>query len=357
MNARHVWTVAKKEFRGIGHERTIVLAILLQVFIAMFSSFLVIGLTSLYDPASMDRAGGVYAVGYAGANSPLRGILEADDTFAVYQMDLSPAIAALKERQLAAVVYVPPTQPGAVEPVQVTLYTLKNDIQAAVVGVELKEDFEEYEALLRHVRADRLAAAPIEVAVPEGAGGQSFFLFIYGLLIPLLLFMPAIISASLIIDFITEEYSARTLETLLSTPLTFTEILWGKVVAAWVLVPLQGGAWLLLLALNGIAVHNIVEVLIHVSAASLVLILLAALTALHFRDRTNAQFIFSTGLVAVLLAALAVPANPANFIVLLAAGAAVPWHWVVLAIVLCGTLLLAAVTDRYARTIARRAMT
>ncbi|WP_342678940.1 ABC transporter permease [Methanofollis sp. UBA420] len=356
MNARHVWTVAKKEFRGIGQERTIVLAILLQVFIAMFSSFLVIGLTSLYDPASMDRSGSVYAVGYAGADSPLQGILEADDTFAVYRMDLSPAVAALKERQLAAVVYVPPTPPDAVEPVQVTLYTLKNDIQTAVVGVELKEDFEEYETFLRYARADRLSAAPIEVAVPAGTGGQSFFLFIYGLLIPLLLFMPAIISASLIIDFITEEYSARTLDTLLSTPLTFTEILWGKVFAAWVLVPLQGGAWLLLLGLNGIAVHNIVEVLVHVSAASLVLILLGALAALHFRDRTNAQFIFSTGLVVVLLVALAIPANPANFIVLLAAGADVPWHWAALAVVLCGTLLLAAVTDRYARTIARRAM-
>lgn len=356
MNARHVWTVAKKEFRGIGHERTIVLAILLQVFIAMFSSFLVVGLTSLYDPAAMGRSGGVYAVGYAGADSPLRDILEEDGTFTVYRMDLSPAVAALKERQLAAVVYVPPTPPDAAEPVQVTLYTRKNDIQTAVVGVELKEALEEYEALLRGVRSERLSAAPIEVAVPAGTGGQNFFLFIYGLLIPLLLFMPAIISASLIIDFITEEYSARTLDTLLSTPLTFTEILWGKVAAAWVLVPLQGGAWLLLLALNGIAVHNIAEVLVHVSATSLVLILLAALIALHFRDRTNAQFIFSTGLVAVLLVALALPANPANFIVLLAAGAAVPWHWAALAVVLCGTLLLAAVTDRYARTIARRAM-
>lgn len=355
MNALHVWTIAKKEFRGIRHERTIVLAILLQVFIAMFSSFLVVGLTSLYDPASMGRTDTVYSIGYAGSDSPLQEILEADGTFAVYQMDLSTAVAALKERKLAAVVYVPPTLPDAAEPVQITLYTLKNDIQTAVVSVELKEDFEAYESGLREVRAERLSTVPIEVAVPDGAGGESYFLFIYGLLVPLLLFMPAIISASLIIDFITEEYSTRTLETLLSTPLTFSEILWGKVFAAWALVPVQGGAWLLLLALNGIAVHNVVEVLVHVSAASFVLILLGALAALHYRDRTNAQFIFSTGLVAVILIALAIPGNPANFIVLLAAGAAVPGHWITLLAVLCGTLLLAVATDRYARSIARRA--
>lgn len=352
MKASHVWTIAKKELKGIGNERTIVLAILLQVFIAMFSSFLVVGLTSLYDPSSLGSMSGGYAIGYAGADSPLAELLEEKGDFLVYRMDLDEAVAALRERKLAAVVYVPDTPPDGADPVKITLYTLKNDISASVTGVKIREAMEAYEGMLREARSSRLSTEPVEIAVPADAGGQTFFIFVYGLLVPLLLFMPAIISASLIIDFITEEYSTKTLETLLSTPLTFTEILWGKVLAAWVLVPIQAAAWIALLAANGIAIRSIPEILLHVSAASLVLILIGALVALHYRERTSAQFVYSTALVVVILAVLAVPGNPANLIVLLAAGSPAPLHRAALVGVLAGTFLLAIATDRYARRLA-----
>ncbi|MBP2146274.1 ABC-type Na+ efflux pump permease subunit [Methanofollis sp. W23] len=349
MNARHLWTIAKKDLHGVKSERTIVLAILLQVFIAMFSSFLVVGLTSLYDPEALGEQGGGLAIGYAGADSPLAGLLHEDGGFVVYRMDLSEAVAALKERQVSAVVYVPDTRPDAEAPVKVTLYTIKNDIQGAAASAGLKDAFEAYEEDLRDVRADRLATVPVEVAAPESEGGQTFFLFVYGLLIPLLLFLPAIISASLVIDFVTEEYGAQTLDTLLSTPVTFVECFWGKVLAAWILVPLQAGAWLLLLAANGIFIENALAVLALVSAAALALILLAGVAALHYRERTAAQFVYSTALVAVILAALAVPGNPGHLLVLLSAGAAGPWEYMMVGASVLGTVVLAALADRYAR--------
>jgi ABC-type Na+ efflux pump permease subunit len=355
VKAAHVWTIAKKELRGIKNERTIVLAILLQVFIAMFSSFLVVGLTSLYDPSSLGGMSGGYAVGYAGADSPLADLLEEKGDFSVYRMDLPEAVAALRERRLAAVVFVPDTPPDGADPVKITLYTLKNDISTSVTGTKIREAMEAYEGMLREARGARLSSEAVEIAVPSEAGGQNFFIFVYGLLIPLLLFMPAIISASLIIDFITEEYSTKTLETLLSTPLTFNEILWGKVLAAWVLVPVQAAAWIMLLTANGIAIHSIPAILLHVSAASLVLILIGAIVALHYRERTSAQFVYSTALVAVILAVLAVPGNPANLIVLLAAGSPAPLHWAALAGVLAGTCLLAIITGGYVRRLAARA--
>lgn len=358
MNARHVWTIAKKDLRGVKSERTIVLAILLQVFIAMFSSFLVVGLTALYDPEALGDQAGELAVGYAGAeDSPLAGLLREPGGFVVYRMDLSEAVAALKERQVSAVVYVPDTPPDAEEPVKVTLYTIKNDIQGAVAAAGLKDAFETYEADLRDVRADRLATVPVEVAVPESESGQTFFLFVYGLLIPLLLFLPAIISASLVIDFVTEEYGAQTLDTLLSTPITFVECFWGKVLAAWLLVPLQAGAWLFLLAVNGIFIENALAVFVLVSAASLVLILLGGVAALHYRERTAAQFVYSTALVAVILAALAIPGNPGHLLVLLSAGAAGAWEYMMVGASVFGTVVLAALARRYARameTLTRR---
>ena len=89
-------------------------------------------------------------------------------------------------------------------------------------------------------------------------------------------------------------------------------MVWGKVLACELLVPIQAGAWLLLLMINGIAIENAGLILLQVSVTSLILILLGALTALHYRERTAAQFIFSTALVVVMLFALALPDNPLN---------------------------------------------
>jgi ABC-2 type transport system permease protein len=353
MNLRHCRLIAKKELAGLYSEKTIVLAILLQLFIAMFSSFLLVGLASMYDPNTISRFSRVqYPLAYTGEDSPLRVILEESNDFIVYDMDLSPAVAALKERKLAAVIFVPDTRPDAKDPVKITLYTIENDIQASIINVKLKDVFVAYEEELRDIRTERLDAVPVSLEIPAASGGD-FYEFVYGLLVPLLLFMPAIISAALIIDLITEEYQHETLETLVATPVTFPEMIWGKVAAAFVLVPIQAGIWLALLMVNGIRIVHAPSILLHVAAGSLILILLGALTALYYRDRTDAQFIFSTGLVAVILLVLALPANPLNLIVRLAVGSIGPEHWITFAAVSGAVLLLGYGTHRYADHVGR----
>ena len=72
MKARHVTIIAKKEFHGLFSEKTILLAVLLQLFIALFSSFLMVGLTSMYDPTSLSKYSHFrYDIAYAGNESPL----------------------------------------------------------------------------------------------------------------------------------------------------------------------------------------------------------------------------------------------------------------------------------------------
>jgi len=356
MNRRNVWIVAKKELSGINYEKTILFAILLQLFVAMFSSFLMVGLTSLYDPSSVSQYSTFrYSIGYAGANSTLLDRLRETDDFTVYSMDLSPALESLKERKLAAVIFVPDTPPDSTGPVQITLYTLQNDLQATVVGVKLKEVFLGFEGDLRDARASRITEQPIELEFPPAARTEGFYEFVYGLLIPLLVFMPAIISASLIIDLITEEYQHETLETLVSTPVTFAEMVWGKILACEILVPVQAGVWLILLAVNGIRIENPVPILILVSVASLILILLSALTALHYRERTAAQFIYSTALVVVILVVVAVPENPLNLIVRASVGNAGLEIYGAILLVSAAAGLLGYATHRYAVRVGRLA--
>jgi len=354
MKARHLSIIAKKEFRGLFNERTILLAVLLQLFIALFSSFLMVGLTSMYDPSSLSKYSHYkYNIGYAGNDSAVLGYLESSPDFQVYPMDLSTGVTALKERKLSAVIYMPDTPPSAEDPVKITLYTLTNDLQSAIVDVKLKDIFLKYEKDLRQVRAFRLSEQPIPLQVPKNSGGGDFYEFVYGLLIPLLVFMPAIIASALVIDLITEEYQHETLETLISTPITFSEMVWGKVLACELLVPIQAGAWLLLLMVNGIAIENAGLILIHVVITSLILILLGTLTALHYRERTAAQFIFSTALVVVILFVLALPSNPLNLLTRLAVGTAGPEQWLVLAATGCIIVILGFLTQKYAEKVGK----
>jgi len=356
VNVRNVFLVMKKDLSGLGKERTIVLAILLQLFVALFSSFLMVGLTSMYDPSSLARYSGVkYQVGYVGESPDLLDLLQKSNQFQVYSMDLSTAVAALTERKLSAVVYVPDTGIDADNPVKITLYSLQNDIQSTIVNVQLKEVFLDYEEELREARSGRLDLLPVTVEFPASRSAPGFYEFIYGLLIPLLLFMPAIISAALIIDLVTEEYQHHTLETLLSTPMTMTEVVWGKIVACLVLVPVQAGCWLLLLALNRIAIANMLQILLLVITSSMVLILISALTALYYRERTAAQFIFSTAVVALMLLVLAFPNNPLNLIALLATGSAGIEQWVIVggSLLVCG--ILGFITHAFATRVSTRA--
>ncbi|HEX2023021.1 MAG TPA: ABC transporter permease, partial [Candidatus Thermoplasmatota archaeon] len=50
------WVIARKEFAGVFTERTILLAVVIQVFVAGFSSFLVVGLSALVDPQAFPSA-------------------------------------------------------------------------------------------------------------------------------------------------------------------------------------------------------------------------------------------------------------------------------------------------------------
>jgi ABC-type Na+ efflux pump permease subunit len=354
MKSRHLSIIAKKEFRGLFNERTILLAVLLQLFIALFSSFLMVGLTSMYDPSSLSKYSRFrYNVAYAGNDSQVLDYLTNSKDFRVYPMNLSDGVAALKERKLSAVIWVPDTLPDAQEPVKITLYTLQNDLQSAIVDVKLKDIFLKYETDLRAVRADRLHDTPVPLSIPKGSGGGDFYEFVYGLLIPLLVFMPAIIASALVIDLLTEEYQHETLETLISTPVTFTEVVWGKVLACELMVPVQAGAWILLLMINGIAIGNTGLILIQVSVTSFILILLGTLTALYYRERTAAQFIFSTALVVVMLLALALPDNPLNLLTRLAVGTAGVEQWIVLGGTIVIILALGFVTHKYAEIVGK----
>jgi len=341
VNLYRTWAITKKELRSLANEKTILLAILLQLFIALFSSFLMVGLSAMYDPSAYGGVTGVrYGVGVVGNDTILTRLIDENPSFKSYPMNYSMALGALRERKLAAVIWTSEIRPEDKDPISLTLYTIKNDIQSAVIEVKLKEVFLKYEDILRSVRSDRITKHPITLSSARPITTNTFYEFIYALLIPLLLFMPAIISAGLVIDLITEEYQQQTIDTLRTTPASMNEIIWGKIAACILLIPAEAGLWLILLIINKIQIGSLPEILLLVILVSSALILVATFFALYYQDRTKSQFIFSTATVILLLLTLAFPGNPLNIIAQLASGAPATLYWPVLLIFICFCVLL-----------------
>ncbi len=125
---------------------------------------------------------------------------------------------------------------------------------------------------------------------------STYFEFIYGILIPLLVFTPVFISGGLIIDMVTEEYERRTMELLAAAPVSFSQILQGKILVAVLIVPAQALLWLALVEVNRIAVHNIPGILLVITVMAMDIVLLGAIIGARYRDRISLRIRPSTWL-------------------------------------------------------------
>ena len=374
MQISRLFAVTKKELRAIRAEKTIILAILLQIFIAMFSSFLMVGLSAMYNPDMYKGISGIqYAVGYVDgglyykndvsnlsndiyaegfeldfslSNQRLYDLLELDSEFVPYHLDLETALASLQERKLAAVLYVPEPDPTGISALFLTLYTINNDMQSTVIEAKMQELFMQYERELRESKRSRLDSVPLPLDMGRARSGD-FYEFLYLLLIPLLLFMPAIISAGLVIDLMTEEFSYKTLDILKTTPLEMNEAIWGKIIACILIIPIQSAAWLFLLAFNNIFVAHPLLLLVHVTLISSILIVIAAFLGLYYKDRTSAQLVFSALAVVLLMLALTLPYNPIHLVGMLATGRFHSFYFLLVAGELVFFLLLSGVLTRF----------
>jgi ABC-type Na+ efflux pump permease subunit len=292
-----------------------VLALLIQLFIAAFSSFLLVGLVSLYDPAAV--AGSGIAIGVAGnASGTVTTTLEDAGTWRLLEYeDAAEAEAAFSGGRLDALLVVDEASSG-----RLTVEALVPDesVRSTVVVVELREALETLERERRLAMADRLERPP--VPVPDVPGVAPTFAFTYTVLLPLLVFLPVFISGSIAADAVTEEVDARTLELLRVSPLSTVEIVEGKMVAMAALAPAQAAAWLLLLWLNGTGVARPLAILALVAAAATVVVALGTALALRLEDRQSTQLVYSLAVLVLFVAASGLPEAPANAVATLAVG-------------------------------------
>ena len=231
----------KKELGSVIRDRTIVTAILIQLFIASFSSALLLGMLSLYDPDTvLQFSGRGIKIGVTDDNQ--LGTFMADCGLTVIPFaSLSDAEAAFVKGQVIAIVDSPRDANSLTE---IKLYLLDSDMVSSLVRMVIQEPLKQYENSLRTQKG-------IEVRYTDLKGKPSTsFEFVYSVLLPMLMFFPAFVAGSMTIDSLTEEIENNTLQTLLSAPLTVNGMIGAKICSAVVLAILQCGAWLASIAVG-----------------------------------------------------------------------------------------------------------
>ncbi len=316
------WTIARRELGALSREKTIVLALLIQLVIAGFSSFLVVGLTSLYDPGAIDGDG--ITVGISGETQDRLVAVaeESDDVTPERYANRTDALAAFDDGEVDAVVTGQPLSVANETGVriQVDAVAPAEDLRTTLIVVSLRSYLSDVEAAERTARAGNLEFEPLDV--PPESEGNDFFGFTYTILLPLLLFLPPFLSGSIVVDSITEELERGTLELLRVAPVSLVDIVDGKAAAMAVLAPGQALLWIGLLTFNGFAVSNVAVLVVFVAAIALVTVSVGVGLALLTGTRRKAQLLYSVLVLALFGVAVVAPEHPAATVALLAADSA-----------------------------------
>ena len=310
------WAIARRDLASLSREKTIVLALLIQLFIAAFSSFLVVGLTSLYDPGATE--GEAILVGVSGETQEtlVAVAAETDDVITQNYSTHAEAVEAFEAGDLHAVVSGNTVAGETGSSVTVEAVAPAEDLRTTLIVVTLREYLSALEQTERIDRAEYLDFQPIDA--PEEDGTSPYYGFTYTVLLPLLLFLPPFISGSVAVDSITEELERGTLELLRVAPLSLVDIVDGKAAGMIALAPLQAVLWIGLLRVNGIAIAHVGPLVLFVAAIATLTVVIGLTLGLTTRTRRQAQLLYSTLVLLLFGLAAILPEHPASTVALLA---------------------------------------
>ena len=333
--------VVKKELWSVIRDRTILIAVLIQLFIASFSSGLLLGMLSLYDADTIMQAGGAeIKIGLVGpSGNPLENFMRQRELQVIPYATLDEAEAAFYENKVNAIVQIPT---GIQNTAQIKLYLPNSDAVSALIRMVIQEPLKQYE---NHLRGQN----QIEVRYTDLKGKPSTsFEFVYSVLLPMLMFFPAFVAGSMSIDSITEEVENNTLQTLLSAPLSINGMIGAKIVAAVILSTLQCLAWLALIQLNGISIQHTPWILLLALLIAGITSTAAALGAILLKDRERSQFIYSLMLLVAAAISTLLDISPIKTLSRLAIGDYYTsgWHVAVFAVFLAGLYLVLLKSSR-----------
>lgn len=281
------YAIVKKELRSVRKDKTIMIAIFIQLFIASFSSVILVGLLAFYDPESIGLNATISTrVGVIGdAGSPLvRFLRERNLKVTTFSSPLD-AENAFQAGTIDVAMSIPEYSGSGI--VDMQLFLPESESLSTMLLMILKEPMKRYENYLRERQGITIRYADIRGLPP------TTYEFRYSFLIPILMFFPAFVAGSMVIDSISEEMENHTLETLWAAPVSLRMIFGAKIAAALLLAVVQCALWLMLMRFNGIRMKNPELILLFAAAIAAIIAVGSALISTYFKDRERSQFVYS----------------------------------------------------------------
>jgi len=335
-------TIAGRELRSLSREKTILLAVLIQLVIAGFSSFLVVGVTSMYEPGAAEDD---IVVGVTGeeADALVAAAGSVDGLAARGFDDRADARVAFDDGRVQATAHATRAEGRTA----VRIEAPQASVRKTLVVVQLRAALKELERTERTDREAFLTNPPL--ALPPSVDASPYFGFPYTILVPLLVFLPVFVSGAIVVDSLTEEVERGTMELLRVTPASLLDIVDGKAGVMAALTPIQVALWLALLTVNDIAIANVAPVLAIATAFAALAVAFAVVLAVAIPVRQRAQLTYSFGMLAAFAALALLPEHPATTIARFAIDSPAPVTYVHLAAYVVAAAVGVAAVRRWIR--------
>ena len=337
-----IWALARKDLRDIARERTIIVSLIVQLFVAGFSTFLSVGLMGLYDPSSIDAFPGA-RVGYAGPGG-FDGYLESKPNIDVIRLDVADGQQAFQEGRLEAM--VEETWDGEAGVRTINLLLPDGTVEGTLLLTQLKSLLQDYQDDLRTQRDDRIEQELLYA--PQGTGRSGSFNLVYSSILPLLVLTPVFLAGAIAGDSFLQEVQSRSILLLRAAPISNWSIVLAKLVVPVALAPAQVLLWVGLLRLNDLPVANLHLVLLLTALMALLLAGVSLGLAAWVRHEGQVQAAYALVVLVLAVASLALPADPLNLVGLLASGSTTPAAWTSLGLVAAAALVSTCIGLPYA---------
>lgn len=326
-----VAAVARKELRDVVREKTLVVAFLVQLFIAGFSALLLTGLLALNDVGSTGAVPDV-PVAYVGDGA----VLDHLEAFDMQPMTTDEAWDAFDGGTVGAILFETSSDVQRLQ-----LVVPDGELHTGLLVAAFQDALGAYEDDLREQRAHRLHSPPLPFPAPPS---DASYLFVHASLVPLLVLTPVVLAGAIAGDSLGHERRTGTLAVLRSTPLGLRAVVLGKLLVPVGLVPLQVALWGALLAANGFTIH-LPALLVLATVLAAIVGGTGLLVTTLVPDEAVSQAAYAVVVVVLGAAALAMPRDPLNLITLFAAGVpdAVAW-WSLAALSLVAVVGVVATT-------------
>ncbi|MBU0762346.1 MAG: ABC transporter permease [Candidatus Altiarchaeota archaeon] len=289
--------ITYRELKAMVSEKSFALIILLEFLLVTSSGLLSVGYVLLTSPESSNTANQLASLVYVGVvtDTPEIYYKAFSDTNVKYTFYSSYVVAKSDFKDgLIDTLLVGDISLGR-EPAVLQVYLPSNNPKTPLTKLALKKILTKLETEVRVEKVDEFASN-VELAdykiMNYRLRGKHMEIY-YVFTIPLLLFLPSVIAGSLSIDSITQDLESKRILNLLLAPLSYLDVVLGKILSALVISVVQAILWTTIIDLFFVPVENKLALISVTTLYTVFFMNCGAAIALHLKKMKNSQIFYT----------------------------------------------------------------